>query len=371
VPVWVREKVKEVPVWVREAALTEREAGLRAREEADIKMRGVAEAQARQADLVNKLQARLVRYKQELEEGDEQLGLVNKHFRDNKDRLDHVEAVNRDLETRLETDKVLHASEIQELQVKLEEQEEKTKTINQVNVVLREQLDASRRECSSLVQEIGGLDAALEGTKKEVELLTGRLEDNSTGVGGNGELLGVWKGLAGIRRLHTDMKLATVRDLAKLKADMAQSAREATTACLEVYTKSQYVVDSTGKEVAIGTGLEMWEKAERAKLEKRLEEERADEAERERDDVKRKLGDVEKKLERATRELMEREEKADIGKEVEGDIARIAKLEVEYSFLQSSLQDIATMVVDDADVETRPGSRPRPILPVLPWWSPQ
>ena len=42
----------------KEAAVGEREAGARAREEAAIKMRGVAESQARQADLVNKLQVR-------------------------------------------------------------------------------------------------------------------------------------------------------------------------------------------------------------------------------------------------------------------------------------------------------------------------
>merc|ERR1711874_69828 len=96
------------------------------------------------------------------------------------------------------------------------------------------------------------------------------------------------------------------------------------------------------------------------------EEERADEAERERDDVKHRLVSVERKLEEARREMVERDEvvQEHARDEVEsGGVARVARLEVDNSLLQSSLQDIATMVVEDADVEAKSGGRPKPVLP--------
>ena len=155
------------------------------------------------------------------------------------------------------------------MQVKVEEQEERVKTLNDVNNVLREQLDNSRGENVRLETEVENLTVALESSRQEVEILNGQLETKlgAAGGGSGGELLTVWRGLAGIKRLQTDMKLATLRDLAKMKAELSQAGRAASTACLEVYTKSQVVLDAEGKEVAIGSGLELWERAERARLE--------------------------------------------------------------------------------------------------------
>ena len=66
---------------------------------------------------------------------------------------------------------------------------------------------------------------------------------------------------------------------------------------MKVYTASQYVVDSAGHRVCVGSISELWEKLERTKLELKVEEERADAVEEVREAAERKIALLERRLE--------------------------------------------------------------------------
>ena len=75
---------------------------------------------------------------------------------------------------------------------------------------------------------------------------------------------------------------SAARELGKFRAEMARQAREATAACLEVqnrfllkmlnlfsskvYTASQYMVDSAGQRVCVGSISELWERRREVSL---------------------------------------------------------------------------------------------------------
>ena len=79
--------------------------------------------------------------------------------------------------------------------------------------------------------------------------------------------------VASVRREDREMTHQTVKEINKMKIEMAEKARQLSTACLEVYTDSQYIRDSQGNKVLVGDIKECWEKLERVKLEKKVDEE--------------------------------------------------------------------------------------------------
>ena len=112
----------------------------------------------------------------------------------------------------------------------------------------------------------------------------------------------------------------------------------------------------------MGSISELWEKLERTKLELKVEEERADAAEEEREEAERKIALLERRLE----ERLGRERKIDREDE-QGEkdgllssrpSSRVGTLEAECGALRSSLQDIASMVAGEVE-----GRKPRVLVP--------
>ena len=121
------------------------------------------------------------------------------------------------------------------------------------------------------------------------------------------------------------------------------------------------MVDSAGHRVCVGSISELWEKLERTKLELKVEEERADAVEEEREAAERKIALLERRLE----ERLGRERKVDEEDEGEKEglvtsrpSSRVGTLEAECGALRSSLQDIASMVAGEVE-----GRRPRVLVP--------
>ena len=117
----------------------------------------------------------------------------------------------------------------------------------------------------------------------------------------------------------------------------------------------------------------MWEKVERLKLELKVEEERAEEAEEGREAAERQVGSLQRRLEEERVRRGEEVERARRGEEVEVDrpLSRVGALEAECGALRTSLLDIQTMVEEVEGEERRRGevegeqrrSRPRPVVP--------
>jgi len=348
----------------KEYILKEKEQLRREREDTEQQMRRYVESQARQTDLVNRLQAKLVKYRDEAVEGGDLVEQLTAQAKADHQNIRHLQGEVEEHQQQFQTQQVLHASEIQELQIQLEEGVEKTRTIDGVASVLREQLDISRGSVDKLEQELLLFKDELTLSKRELDIVSG------SGHGGLGarDLVEVSRSLASSRRDYQEMRHETVKELNRVRLEMAEKVREMSTACLNVYTSSQYIMDSDGKQILVGSIKELWEKLERTKLEKVVEEERADQLETERDQAVREVHVVEKRMEEMRYNLDQSSRKDNVNDEtnVEREPARIGKLEAENVLLRGSMQDIASMVVTDSTHESTfflSPSRPRPLLP--------
>ena len=257
---------------------------------------------------------------------------------------------------------MLHASEIQELQIRIEEEGEKVKTAETLAGALRAELAEVRDTGAGQEAELQHARQELRLARQEVDLL--RVGAAGAGVPGLEEVLELSRSVATVRRQYQEMRHETVKEINRMKIEMAEKARQLSTACLEVYTDSQYVRDSQGNKILVGDIRECWEKLERVKLEKKVEEERADQLEAEKEQLSRELRTTERRLEevKATnKELLKRDLKDDV---VDSDRSpsRLGQLEAENELLRCSLQDIASMVAEDSSGPQSPG-RPRPLVP--------
>ena len=171
--------------------------------------------------------------------------------------------------------------------------------------------------------------------------------------------------MASVRRQYQEMRHETVKEMNKLKVEMAERARKVSTACLEVYSSSQYIRDSQGNTVLVGDIKECWEKLERVKLEKKVEEERGDQLEVEKDQAVRELRMVERKMEdlKLTVEELRRQRVETKDSTEERTPSRLGQLEAENEVLRSSLADIASMVSADGEEPPPSPGRPRPLVP--------
>ena len=255
---------------------------------------------------------------------------------------------------------VLHVSEVKELKIKLEEGEEKMRTIDAIITSLRNELEDSRKNNGRLEKELTYARRDLNATKTELDIVS-QSESNQPGIK---ELANIFRNMASIKKEYQELKHQCTQEIKNTKLDISEKTREITGACLEVYTSSQFIIDRDGKQVLAGSLQEVWEKLQISKLEKTVQEERADQFEVERDNAIKDIQDLEAQLNDLQMTLQKdvKEETDDINNKYNSS-ARIGGLEAENSFLRSSLQDIASMVVTDSSQDISSSIRPRPVLP--------
>ena len=236
------------------------------------------------------------------------------------------------------------------------------KTVEALTEALRQDLEESRETVQNLESELQTTRQELKLARQEVDLL--KVGCEGAGVQGLDELLELSRSVSSVRRQYQEMRHETVKQINRMKIEMSEQARHLSTACLEVYTKSQYITDSQGNKILVGDIKECWEKLERVKLEKKVEEERADELEFEKDQLLRELRTSERKREDLKQSLNELK-KENVTDTLDGERpqSRLGQLQAENEMLRSSLQDIASMVIaDTTDNPVSPG-RPRPLVP--------
>ena len=251
---------------------------------------------------------------------------------------------------------------MQELQIKIEEDGEKVKTVQSVIEALRQELEDSRETIHNLQSDLTSTKQELKLSHQEVELLS--VGAAGAGVQGVQELLDLSRSVASVRREYQEMRHQTVKEINKMKIEMAEKARQLSTACLEVYTDSQYIRDSQGNKVLVGDIKECWEKLERVKLEKKVDEERADALEVEKDQLSRQLKMSERKLEELRQSITDTQREETIDEADGGRVpSRLGRLEAENEMLRGSLQDIASMVTAEDDLDPKSPGRPRPLVP--------
>ena len=106
-----------------------------------------------------------------------------------------------------------------------------------------------------------------------------------------------------------------------LKSDLAQSSRNLTTACLNVYTKSGFV-EVDGKPVHVGTSQDLFGQLERSKLEKTLLEKKFEDLEKRSKEIKKNFEDAKESLHKVN------DENSDLKSENEKLKKNVSKLKI-------------------------------------------
>ena len=112
----------------------------------------------------------------------------------------------------------------------MEEGGEKIKTLHTLTDSLREELDICREAAHRAEAQTEAARQELSLSRQEVDLLS---REGGAPVQGVGELLELSRSVASVRRQYQEMRHETVKEMNKLKVEMAERARKVSTACLQ------------------------------------------------------------------------------------------------------------------------------------------
>uniref|UniRef100_A0A673XCW3 Ciliary rootlet coiled-coil, rootletin n=1 Tax=Salmo trutta TaxID=8032 RepID=A0A673XCW3_SALTR len=184
------------------------------------KLTAYQEGQQRQAQLVQKLQAKVLQYKKRC--GDLEQTLVEKSSELEQHRLSvRTEDPCGDLENAL---------------IRLEEEQQRSSSLSAVNAMLREQLEQAGLANEALSQDIRRLTADWSKSREELEQRESdwRREEESFHSYFSSEhsrLLSVWRQVVGFRRQVCELKSATERDLSDMRNELARASHSVQSSC--------------------------------------------------------------------------------------------------------------------------------------------
>ncbi|KAF7466530.1 hypothetical protein GHT09_002146 [Marmota monax] len=176
------------------------------------KLQAYQEGQQRQAQLVQRLQAKILQYKKRCSELEQQL--LERSTELEQQRL-------RDTE---------HSQDLESALLRLEEEQQRSASLAQVNAMLREQLDQAGSANQALSEDIRKVTSDWTRSCKELEQREAawRREEESFNAYCSNEhnrLLLLWRKVVGFRRLVSEVKMGTERDLRQLGGELARTSR--------------------------------------------------------------------------------------------------------------------------------------------------
>ncbi|XP_034270022.1 centrosome-associated protein CEP250 isoform X1 [Pantherophis guttatus] len=189
------------------------------------KLQSSQEAQHRQAILVQKLQAKVLQYRnwcKELEKRLEYNSDSHPHLRDHK--------VEQNLENVL---------------VHLEEEQQRCENLGRVNILLRKHLDKANEVNGALQEDINKLTDDWARAKAELEYKESDWHKERElfehyRQSEHDRILGIWRQVVTLRRHFLEMKTATDRDLSELKADQVRLYGSILINCFHVSSDAQF-----------------------------------------------------------------------------------------------------------------------------------
>ncbi|XP_027486856.1 rootletin [Corapipo altera] len=193
------------------------------------KLQAYQEGQQRQAQLVQKLQAKVLQYKKKCGEVEQQL--LEKATELEQERLTiQLDASGSQPEEE-------SSNELENALIRLEEEQQRSSSLVQVNSMLREQLEQANAANAALSEDIRKLTADWARSRDELEQREAewRREEESFNAYFSTEhsrLLTLWRQVVALRRHFGDMKSSTERDLSELGHEMSRAGRAAHAACL-------------------------------------------------------------------------------------------------------------------------------------------
>ncbi|CAF0875908.1 unnamed protein product [Adineta steineri] len=234
------------------------------------KLSNYQEGQQKQAQLVQKLQQKVLQYKNRCTE----LEIIMEQHKEDMERLrlsssNHVllsskSTMMNDSRTRENDD------EQDESTITLETEKQKTNNLVQLNTVLRDQIDQAHLANQQLTEDLRRTTAELKQIRdefnqksrdwKEEERVFNQYYNKEHNL-----MYELWRDIVSFRKQFTELKGTTERDLTRVRNDLSQTGRSLTSACFGFLTATK-TAESQG-QAAIER-----ERSDRANLESQIRE---------------------------------------------------------------------------------------------------
>ncbi|KAG7251528.1 hypothetical protein CRUP_014964, partial [Coryphaenoides rupestris] len=188
------------------------------------KLAAYQEGQQRQAQLVQKLQAKVLQYKKKC--GDLEHTLQERETEQQQRSCDNGSG-RQDNE---------NSSSLEDALIRLEEEHQRSSSLSAVNAMLREQLEQAGLANEALSQDIRRLTADWTKAREELELKESdwRREEESFHSYFSSEhsrLLMLWRQVVGFRRHVCELKSNTERDLSDMRDEMSRASHSVAGSC--------------------------------------------------------------------------------------------------------------------------------------------
>ncbi|KAK6321426.1 hypothetical protein J4Q44_G00084020 [Coregonus suidteri] len=195
------------------------------------KLTAYQEGQQRQAQLVQKLQAKVLQYKKRC--GDLEQTLVEKSSELELHRLSGRCDMSSNSHHREEVDP---CGDLENALIRLEEEQQRSSSLSAVNAMLREQLEQAGLANEALSQDIRRLTVDWSKSREELEQRESdwRREEESFHSYFSSEhsrLLSLWRQVVGFRRQVCELKSATERDLSDMRNELARTSHSIQSSC--------------------------------------------------------------------------------------------------------------------------------------------
>nr|XP_019567277.1 PREDICTED: putative ciliary rootlet coiled-coil protein 2 isoform X1 [Rhinolophus sinicus] len=141
-------------------------------------------------------------------------------------------------EARLRRSELEHSADLEEALGRLEAAEQRSTGLSQVNALLREQLEHMKKANDTLAQELARTTGRVLHLRGELELREAqrwtRSQTRRSRLGEPRDFLLLWRQVTALRAHLAELRSASERDLADMRADAASTARQLHTACLNL-----------------------------------------------------------------------------------------------------------------------------------------
>ncbi|CAF4135726.1 unnamed protein product, partial [Rotaria sp. Silwood2] len=201
------------------------------------KLSNYQEGQLKQAQLVQKLQQKVLQYKNRCTE----LELLIEQHKNDMDRIRLTSASNATSSLIFESRITQHNDEENIATITLEEEKHKSANLVQLNTMLREQLDQAHLTNQQLSEELRRTTTELQKLRED---FTQKAHDwkqeervfNQFCNKEHNHMYELWRDIVTFRKQFIELKGTTERDLMRVRNDLAQTGRSLTSACFGFLT---------------------------------------------------------------------------------------------------------------------------------------